>query len=242
MLISGLEKRSMKEIKNVELIVMIDSNPSPVNPQLKNPWGLSIYIIADGQTLMFDTGPSPEDLIDNANELGVNLESIMSVIFSHGHHDHTGGFSALKPKSVYGPPGTPAKRIIEENLEILPGILALKPLKGPPWETSLLINVEGFGGVLLVGCSHPGVVNLVREAVKILKVRLIIGGFHLSGETFEKCRSIANELKELGVERAGAIHCSGDTMRSVLNEMNILLNAHVGSKIILSYNGIAIYD
>ena len=58
MMITGLEKRSMNEVKNVELTIIIDSNPSPVNPQLKNPWGLSIYIIIDGQTLMFDAGPS----------------------------------------------------------------------------------------------------------------------------------------------------------------------------------------
>ncbi len=54
-MISGLEERSsVKEVKNVELAVLIDSNPSPVNPQLKTPWGLSIYINADGESLTLD--------------------------------------------------------------------------------------------------------------------------------------------------------------------------------------------
>ncbi|PUA31849.1 MAG: hypothetical protein B7O98_08625 [Zestosphaera tikiterensis] len=223
----------------VEAVVVVDNTPSLSNSNLLTAWGLSIYIRIPDMEILFDTGPSPNVLRYNAERLGVNLSRIDVVVLSHEHGDHVGGLQALNANSVavYGAPGTPANRVVNNTLEISPGIYILKPLYGPPWETSLLINVNGYGGILFVGCSHPGIVNIVQNAVKIARVKTVIGGLHLAGASEEECISIVEKLKALGVEKIGAIHCSGDTIRNILAKENMLLNIHVGSRIMVSKEG-----
>jgi len=229
-------------VNHAEILVLVDNTPNPSNPRLLNPWGLSLYVATPSATLLFDTGPSPDALRRNAEALGVNLSRVDCVVLSHGHGDHTGGLEALSCGKVYGPPGTPASITVNDTMELTEGVYALRPLYGPPWETALLVNVEGYGGVLLVGCSHPGVVSLVREASRIARVRLVVGGLHMLGATREQCESVATELSRLGVERVCALHCSGEVMREVLSERGMLLDAHVGSRITVSPSGVRVEE
>ncbi|MGW1006987.1 MBL fold metallo-hydrolase [Streptomyces sp. NPDC002520] len=46
-------------------------------------------------TLLFDTGASPDGLAVNAERLGVDVGGLQSVVLSHGHFDHAGGFDGL---------------------------------------------------------------------------------------------------------------------------------------------------
>lgn len=46
-------------------------------------------------TVLFDTGVSPNGLVDNADRLGLDLADIEVVVLSHGHWDHTGGLAGL---------------------------------------------------------------------------------------------------------------------------------------------------
>ena len=106
-------------------------------------------------------------------------------------------------------------------------------LYGPPAEEALAINVEGRGLVILVGCSHPGVANIVAKAKNDLGVKpyLVLGGFHMMGASESGCRETVKRLIELGVERIAPIHCSGDMIRSILEEEypQNWLKCHVGS-------------
>jgi len=231
------EKGATREIDRAEIVVVVDNTPNPLNPRLLTPWGLSLYVAIPGVALLFDTGPSPDALRHNAEALGIDLSRVDHVILSHGHGDHTGGLKALNCGKVYGPLGTPADTIIRDTLEPTAGVYAIKPLYGPPWETALLINVKGYGGVLLVGCSHPKVINLVQEASHLTRVRLVIGGLHMIGATRRECEFVADELSRLGVEKVCALHCSGEVMRKVLSEKRMLLDAHVGSRIMITSNG-----
>lgn len=76
--------------------------------------------------------------------------------------------------------------------------------------------------------------------MKITRVRTVVGGLHLARASEEECISIVEKLKALGVEKIGAIHCSGDTIRNILAEENMLLNIHVGSRIMISREGVSI--
>jgi 7,8-dihydropterin-6-yl-methyl-4-(beta-D-ribofuranosyl)aminobenzene 5'-phosphate synthase len=73
--------------------VLVDNNTLIDRYFLGEP-GLSLFIEADGNRILFDTGYS-EIFLRNAGRMGVDLLSLDYVIFSHGHLDHTGGFPHL---------------------------------------------------------------------------------------------------------------------------------------------------
>ncbi len=55
-------------------------------------------------------------------------------------------------------------------------------------DQAVVVDVRGRGLVVVTGCGHAGVVNIVRHAMRLTGVdRLgaLIGGFHLSGAPFE---------------------------------------------------------
>ena len=65
---------------------------------VKGEHGLSFYIETEQHRLLMDTGAS--DLTwENAEKLGVDLESIDTVIISHGHYDHAGGLLGFARKN-----------------------------------------------------------------------------------------------------------------------------------------------
>ncbi len=63
--------------------------------------------------------------------------------------------------------------------------------------------------MVLTGCSHPGVVNMV---VAVPEPRhLVSGGFHLFRSFLESIKSTALGLEEAGVELVAPSHCTGET-------------------------------
>ena len=81
-------------------------------------------------------------------------------------------------------------------------------------EQGLVIDVAGEGLVVLVGCSHAGVVNTVLQARAThpdRPVRAIIGGFHLGFPTTprENVGHTVEALRELDVRTIMPMHCSG---------------------------------
>ncbi len=55
-------------------------------------------------------------------------------------------------------------------------------------DQAAVVNVRGKGLVVLSGCGHSGIINIVRHAQAITgvdRVHGILGGFHLSGTYFE---------------------------------------------------------
>jgi 7,8-dihydropterin-6-yl-methyl-4-(beta-D-ribofuranosyl)aminobenzene 5'-phosphate synthase len=76
------------------------------------------------------------------------------------------------------------------------------------------------GLVVIAGCAHPGIVNMVRKAREITgeeRAYLVLGGFHVAGESPSRIKSIAGELRLLSVKKVAPCHCSGDGTRRVLD-------------------------
>ncbi|ASJ10434.1 MBL fold metallo-hydrolase [Thermococcus sp. P6] len=68
------------------------------------------------------------------------------------------------------------------------------------------------GLVVVSGCSHAGIVSIVKRAIKITgekRVKAVIGGFHLIGASEERIRRTVEEFKKLGVEEVYTGHCTG---------------------------------
>lgn len=79
-------------------------------------------------------------------------------------------------------------------------------------DISLAVNVRGKGLVIVVGCSHAGIVNIVnhiRETTGIDRIEGIIGGLHLIEAGAERIRKTAEALKEINPGWVAAGHCTG---------------------------------
>jgi len=165
----------------------------------------------------------------------IDPEKVDTVVLSHGHGDHVGGLSGILQYqhrvTVYLPRSFP-KRFKEEvglmgaeveevggSVMIHPGVYTTGELGGGVKEQSLVLKTcQGL--VIITGCAHPGIVEIVAHVRKLFKenVYLLIGGFHLMDKSPKELRVIAKKLDELKVERIAPCHCSGDTTRGFFKE------------------------
>ncbi len=79
-------------------------------------------------------------------------------------------------------------------------------------DISLVAHVKGKGLVIITGCSHAGIVNIVKQAIAITgteEVHGIIGGFHLLEAPLDRIKKTAQALKEFGPDWVYAGHCTG---------------------------------
>ena len=80
-------------------------------------------------------------------------------------------------------------------------------------DQALVISVRGQGLVIITGCGHAGVVNIIRHAMRLTGVRrllAVIGGFHLSGPAFEPVIApTVAALTELAPGLIAPGHCTG---------------------------------
>lgn len=88
-------------------------------------------------------------------------------------------------------------------------------------DVSLIVNVAGRGLVIISGCSHAGIVNIMKQARRITGVEKIIGvigGFHLR---VAKEEQLSKTVDELGVaETVCAGHCTGfEAMKRISDRM-----------------------
>ena len=90
--------------------------------------------------------------------------------------------------------------------------------KYPP-EQSLLIDTKR-GIILIVGCSHPGILNIATKAKNILnkKIHLILGGLHLRGYPRAHLFHIISLLKN-ETERIAPCHCTGEDATEIIKEV-----------------------
>jgi 7,8-dihydropterin-6-yl-methyl-4-(beta-D-ribofuranosyl)aminobenzene 5'-phosphate synthase len=97
-------------------------------------------------------------------------------------------------------------------------------------EQALFFIVKGKGLVVLVGCSHPGIVNTVKHVQKITgnqKVHAVMGGFHLVGLKPEIIQKTVLDIKTTAPEYIVPTHCTGyETINLLQKEMpkQLILN------------------
>ena len=149
--------------------------------------------------MLFDVGFNPRArarsaLVTNAAALGVDLGSLDGVVVSHLHPDHVGGvgnvrrrtfsFAAepLEPKGLpaYVPTQmrhgradvvvTTAPRVIAPGLALLPPLPRMLFWLGLVAEQALVVNVRGFGVVLVTGCGHPPIERMLGVTEQVLDV------------------------------------------------------------------------
>lgn len=151
---------------------------------LEADWGFSCLVEVENQPrILFDTGANGRILLDNMEKLDIKPESIDEVFISHDHWDHVGGIPDLlkvKPDlKIYVPESYTSKGNnlvrIKEPIEIHENMWSTGELSGI--EQSLVVKTNK-GLVIIDGCSHPGVGDILRVASQFGKVYALIGGLH----------------------------------------------------------------
>jgi 7,8-dihydropterin-6-yl-methyl-4-(beta-D-ribofuranosyl)aminobenzene 5'-phosphate synthase len=191
-------------------------------------WGFSALVEGTEKTILFDTGTQPEIFRDNVQTLGVDLAAVDLVVISHNHGDHTGGldyFLEVNPDVlVYLPASFPEEFFekveasgaevirVSEPVQICGGVYSTGDLAGTVREQSLIFDI-GTSAVLMTGCAHPGIVNVVERVTEIMRkpVSFVFGGFHMMEATRAEVEAVISRFDAAGVERCGATHCTGES-------------------------------
>ncbi|MGI5819292.1 MAG: MBL fold metallo-hydrolase [Armatimonadota bacterium] len=281
-------------IRALEAVVLRD-NVAAARSGLAAGHGLAMFVRADGDAVLFDTGDSAQTWV-NAAGLGLDVSEALCVALSHGHYDHTGGLPALVRRlgrvvvlahpAIFerrwaeregggrewiGPPASREQMEAEgaifelsaEPAEPTPGLLTTGEVPRvselAPRSPHLLVEREGElrvddfrddlslvarmeeGDVLLTGCAHAGLVNIVARAEQITGrcPVAIAGGTHLAAESEERIARVAEELYARGVRQVAPMHCSGERGADLLEThfAGETLRAGVGSRIVADATG-----
>jgi len=157
----------------------------------KSAWGFSCLIEAK-EKILFDSGWDGDLLLYNMKKFGFNPEEIDKILISHDHWDHAGGISrilnktknpdvfVLKSFSQHLKKEIGKRAIVHEVSkmeEISEKIFTTGPLGTEIKEQSIFIETEN-GFIVITGCAHPGVNNIIDFVKKFGKVYWVMGGFH----------------------------------------------------------------
>jgi len=240
-----------EEVPSLTLTILHDNYV--IDKTFESEWGFACLLEGLEKTILFDTGGSPFALCSNLPKAGIDPACIDTIVLSHIHEDHVGGFACLLPlpheMSLLLPASFPphqrgrfeveSARItwVEDPIEICAGAMTTGEIDGPVIEHALVVRGPD-GLIVITGCAHPGIATIVRAAMALYPeepVDLLLGGFHLlrSGET--TLRHVAAELLALGVRRVAPTHCSGDLTREVFKEIFGLHYIEAGVGLVLEF-------
>ncbi len=211
-----------------ELEIQILYDNTSAREDLRRGWGFSALIDFRGHRILFDSGSDPILILQHLELMQIDPKSIEHAIISHQHADHLRGvywifeknpdltvhFLDCFPEEAFrrakGVKMVPHR--ITGPFELTPGIFSTGIVDGLPSEQSLVIETS-VGPVMLVGCSHPGIVKLVKtvqEQRQKDSIRYLLGGFHLLRKKPEAIKQTINQLQDLNVQSVSPAHCSGD--------------------------------
>jgi 7,8-dihydropterin-6-yl-methyl-4-(beta-D-ribofuranosyl)aminobenzene 5'-phosphate synthase len=233
-----------------------------------------VSVVRSGQTrhLIFDTGLSPDGMVENMRRLGIDPLDAEAVVLSHGHFDHTTGLDgylravgapnapviihpefwsrrriAIPGREPFEIPSTSRRAMVDAGFAIIEGrrpsfllggsvLITGEVDRTTPFEQgfavhqayrddrwvpdplilddqALIVHVRDRGLVVVTGCGHAGIVNIVRYAQRLTNVRnvhAIIGGFHLSGALFDPIvGATCDALADVAPDVLVPAHCTG---------------------------------
>ncbi|MGB9659973.1 MAG: MBL fold metallo-hydrolase [Nitrososphaerales archaeon] len=81
-----------------------------------------------------------------------------------------------------------------------------------PDDQALIIDVENKGLVIVSGCAHSGIINIIKQAQKMTSIQdiyAIVGGLHLEKADDERIKSTIEALLKLNPKVVAPCHCTG---------------------------------
>ncbi len=219
--------------KMIQLTIVYDNYA--FKPGLETAWGFACLIEGFEQTILFDTGGDAAIFQRNMTTLGIEPHTIDALVLSHAHWDHQNGIPALLDqhadltayflKSFPGDLKLQAAGYgasvfeVQGALTICENVFSTGQLGSEIPEQALVLRTPR-GLIIVTGCAHPGVVEIVRKAKDMFReeVLLIMGGFHLYKRDTTAAEGIVHDFRALGVLNIAPTHCSGDPARQLFQE------------------------
>ncbi len=90
-----------------------------------------------------------------------------------------------------------------------------------PFDDEISIGIKTEDGfVILLGCAHPGVLNIIESIKKISgeKIVGVIGGTHLVEGDEERINKSADYLNKMNLKLIGLSHCTGEKAAKVFDK------------------------
>jgi 7,8-dihydropterin-6-yl-methyl-4-(beta-D-ribofuranosyl)aminobenzene 5'-phosphate synthase len=213
--------------QNAALKITVLYDNTAARQECRADWGFAALVEGTEKAILFDTGTKSDLFLQNVQAVKADLSRTGAVVISHAHGDHTGGLASALTRmpdvSTYLPASSPASLL--ETVTRAGGVPVSST--GPAtvcrnvWltgtlgdqikEQSLVIGTPK-GLVILVGCSHPGIVQILERAIEVgkPKIHAVLGGFHLLQHSDSAVAEIVTRFRRMGVEKVGASHCTGD--------------------------------
>jgi len=214
-------------LPEVKMTVIYDNRCD--NRTLQEGWGFSVLVEYDKQKILFDTGGDPEAFFSNSEKLDLDFSTITHVVFSHRHWDHRAGIEDVLDKlrektQIFLPklffPLLLRRRhpqlifkTVNSFAELRRNIYSLVLQGGFLLYEQCLILDTTKGTVVLTGCAHPGIVNILKAVQTKLagkNIHFVMGGFHLLFTPGRISTETVREFQTLDVKKVAPCHCSGD--------------------------------
>ncbi len=220
--------------KNDRLVITTVYNNYQYNSGLKTAWGFSALVEYKGSVTLFDTGGDSPTLLENMRVLEFDPTRIERVVISHIHNDHIGGLEGLLNLEIHPTvyllaafPDSVIARFshMTEVVEITQGQAFTEELfttgqmnTGIPEQALVIKTAKGL--VVITGCAHPGVAQMVQQAMDLCggPVYLVMGGFHLRDKSAAEIETIIGAFRQMGVEKVSPSHCTGDRAIAMFEE------------------------
>lgn len=221
-------------IDDIRLTVVYDN--VSYRKGLLTDWGFSCLVEGLDKMILFDTGRYDDLLMTNLSKLQIAPQHIDAIFLSHDHPDHTGGVMTVLqsrpdidvalvesfPSGFKNAIGKQRAAAMETKhpCKISNNCLSTGEMRSWVRNEHALIILTDRGTIILTGCAHPGVVEIVEhtKAVTNQDVLLVMGGFHLLMDGASSIRKKAARLKQLGVQHVAPSHCTGSEAMGILAE------------------------
>ncbi|MDD5422333.1 MAG: MBL fold metallo-hydrolase [Candidatus Omnitrophica bacterium] len=191
-------------------------------------WGLSILIDDD---ILFDTFGRPDYILKQLKQFHIDVDKIRHIVISHDDWDHVAGLWKILERNqnltVYICPHfkpeikakiqrhgaclieTKGVTNLRDNIYLSGELTGSRDNCDIPEQYLTIKTSKGL--VVITGCAHPGIVEIVQHAKTCFgqDVQSLIGGFHLKDHAVKEAYDIILRLKALGLGQVIPFHCTG---------------------------------
>lgn len=191
-------------------------------------WGVSFIINDD---TLFDVFGKPSIFRRQLNKLSIDIAKIRNIVLSHDDWDHVSGLWYILERNrdvvvyicqnfsqdIKDKIKSYNVKIVEvkDFAEISRSIYSTGEMNGISDERSIyeqsLIVRSPKGIVLMTGCAHQGIANIVEKTIAKFgdKIYLLIGGMHLKDLSVREVDEVIIKLKSYNIRNIAPMHCTG---------------------------------